>query len=63
MDQCFTSVPLAKWASENNFAIVATMRLDRIGLPNEIKTMEGLEEKSTKYFYQKDDDALFVSYR
>ena len=39
------------------------MRLQRIGLPNEIKTMEGLEEKSTKYFYQKDDDALLVSYR
>ena len=40
MDQYFTSAPLVKWASENNFIIVATMRLDRIVLPNEIKTME-----------------------
>ena len=62
MDRYFTSVALAKWASENNFAIVGTMRLERIGLPNEIKTMEGQEEKSTKYLYQKDGDALLVSY-
>ena len=38
------------------------MRLDHIGLPNKIKTMEGREEKLTKYLYQKDDDALLVSY-
>ena len=37
MDRYFTLVSLAKWASEN------TIRLDRIGLPNEIKTMEGRE--------------------
>ena len=30
------------------------MRLDHIGLPNEIKTM--------KYLWQKDGDALLVSY-
>ena len=54
MDRYFTSVPLAKWASKNNFTIVGTMRLDRIGLPNEIKTMEGRDEKSTKYLYQKE---------
>ena len=39
MDRYFTSVPLAKWASENNFTIVGIMRLDRIGLPNEIKPL------------------------
>ena len=61
MDLYFTSVPLAKWDSENNFTIVGTMMLDRIGLPNEIKTMEGREEKSTKYLYQKDGDALLAS--
>ena len=61
MDLYFTSVPLAKWHSENNFTIVGTMMLDRIGLPNEIKTMEGREEKSTKYLYQKDGDALLAS--
>ena len=39
MDRYFTSVPLAKWASENNFTIVGIMRLDRIGLQNEIKPL------------------------
>ena len=34
MDLYFTSVPLIKWASENNFTIADTMRLDFIGLPN-----------------------------
>ena len=62
MDRYFSSVPLAKWASENNFTIIGTMRLDHIGLPNKIKTMEGREEKLTKYLYQKDGDALLVSY-
>ena len=62
MDWYFTSVSLAKWAYENNFTIVGTIRLDSIGLSNEIKTMEGREEKSTKYLYQKDGDAPFVSY-
>ena len=63
MDRYFTSVPLAKWAFENNLTIVATMRLNRISLLNEIKTMGGgWEEKSTKYLYQKDGDALLVSY-
>ena len=61
MDLYFTSMPLAKWDSENNFTIVGTMMLDRIGLPNEIKTMEGREKKSTKYLYQKDGDALPAS--
>ena len=46
-------VPSAKWASENDFRTVGKMRLDHICLPNEIKTMEGREEKSTQYLYKK----------
>ena len=53
MDRYFTSVSLAKWVSENNFTIVGIMRFDCIGLPN---------EKSIKYLYQKDGNALLVSY-
>ena len=62
MDRYFTSVPLAKWASENNFTVVGTMRLDRIGLANEIKTMKGREEKPTKCLYQIDGDSILLSY-
>ena len=62
MDRYFTSVLLVKWACKNNFTIVGTIMLDCIGFPNEIKTIYKREEKSTKYLYQKDGDALLVSY-
>ena len=61
MNWYFPSVPLAKWASENNFKVDGTPRLHHIGLPNEIETMEGQEEKSNTYLYQKYGDALLVS--
>ena len=55
-------VPSAKWVSENDFTTVGKMRLDHICLRNEIKTMEGREEKSTKYLYKKNGNALLVFY-
>ena len=45
MDRCFTSITLVDWATTRHFSIVGTMRLDRKGIPKEIKSMEGLEEK------------------
>ena len=38
------------------------MRLDRKGIPEEIKSIEGREEKSTIYAYQSNGDAMLVSY-
>ena len=38
------------------------MRVDRKGIPTEIKSMEGCEEKSTIYAYQSNGDSLLVSY-
>ena len=35
----FTSVSLAEWANENNFTIVGTMRLDRKGIPHQVKVV------------------------
>lgn len=62
MDRFFTSIPIAEWASQNNFTIVGTIRLDRKGIPNEIKSLDSREEKSTKYVYQSNGDILLVSY-
>ena len=61
--QYFTSEPLTKWGSENNFTIVDTMRLDRISLPNEINPWRD-EKKNQPSIYIKngDGDALLVSY-
>ena len=38
------------------------MRLDRKGIPKEIKSMEGREEKSKIYAYQSNGDGLLVSH-
>ena len=60
MDRYFTSVSLAELANENNFTIVGTMRLDRKGMPQQVK-VTNRDEKSTLYVYGRDDDML-VSY-
>ena len=62
MDRYFTSVTLADWAKTKHFSIVGTMRLDRKGIPKEIKSMEWREEKSTIYACQSNGDGLLVSY-
>lgn len=62
MDRYFTSVSIAEWATENNFTVVGTMRLDRKGIPAEIKKMDDREEKSTLYVHEKDGEKTLVSY-
>ena len=62
MDRYFTSVPLAQWCLERNITIVGTMRLDRKGIPAEIKNIDKHDEQSTFYVHGKDDDLMLVSY-
>ena len=62
MDCYFTSITLADWATSHNFSFVGTMRLDRKDIPKEIKTLDGRQKKSTLYVYQKDGEAMLVSY-
>lgn len=63
MDRYFTSVPLAQWAETMNFTITGTLRLGRVGIPKEMKTLDGREERSTKYVYADDNnDIMLVSY-
>ena len=62
MDRYFTLITLANWVTTKLFSIVGTICLDRKGIPKEIKSMEGHEEKSTIYAYQSNGDGLLVSY-
>ena len=62
MDRFFTSVTLAQWSNERNFIIAGTMRVDRVGIPQQVKDMNNRDEKSTMYVYTKDEDMLLVSY-
>ena len=49
MDRYFTSVTIARWCSERGITIVGTMRLDRKGIPKELKQFHDREERSTTY--------------
>ena len=51
MDRYFTSVSLAEWALENHFTIVGTMRLDRKGIPAEIKSVNNRQERSVLHVH------------
>ena len=65
MDRYFTSVTLARWATEDKFSIVGTMRLDRKGIPKDFKCTNGRDEKSTEFIYGKDagdENIMLVSY-
>ena len=62
VDCYFTSITLADWARSHNFSIVGNMCLDRKGIPKEIKTLNGRQEKSTLYAHQKDGEAMLVFY-
>ena len=56
MDRYFTSVPLAQWCLEINIMIAGTMRLDRKGIPAEIKKIDKCNERSIFYVHGKVDD-------
>lgn len=56
------SVTLAQWAAENKFTIVGTMRQDRKGILNEVKQLQGRDEKSTMYVYDENENMMLVSY-
>ena len=62
MDRYFTSVTIARWCSERGITIVGTMRLDRKGIPKELKQFHDREERSTTYIYACNDDIMLVSY-
>ena len=56
----FTSIALADWTTTTHFSIVGTMRLDRKGIPKEIKSMERREEKLIIHGYQKNGEKNIV---
>ena len=62
MDRYFTSVTLAEWGLQNNFAIVGTMWYDRKGIPKELKAMTDRDEKSTLSVHRQDKKMMLVSY-
>ena len=71
MDRYFTLVIVAKWALEKKITIVATMlldrkvatmRIDRKGIPKEIKSLENREERSVLHVFDSDEKIHLASY-
>ena len=60
LDRYFTSLSIAEWLQERNISVTGTLRKDRIGLPQEMKTEAGRTEKSTKWCYN--GNMMLVSY-
>ena len=65
MDRYFTSVTIARWATDHKFTIVGTMKHNRKGIPKEFKTVDGREKLSTKFIHAQDsgdENIMLVSY-
>ena len=65
MDQYFTSVTIAWWATDHNFTIVGTIKHNRKGILKEFKTVDGREKLSTKFIHAQDsgdENIMLMSY-
>ena len=60
--QYFTSITIAQWALEKKITIVGKVRLDRKGIPKEIKSFKKREETSILHVFDNDEKILPVSY-
>lgn len=62
IDRYFTSMSIAEWLLNRGLTVVGTLRQDRKGIPDGIKTTDGRENLSTMYAYCEDIKSLLVSY-
>ena len=65
MDQYFTSVTIARWATDLKFTNVGTMKHNRKGIPKEFKTVDDCKKLSTKFIHVQDsgdENIMLVSY-
>ena len=62
MNLYFTSVSLAEWTLEKKVTIVGKMRLDRKGIPKELKEVKSREEKSVFFMQNYKNNISLVLY-
>ena len=51
-DNLYTSVPLANKLLDRGMTLVGTMRHNRVGLPKEVKSLEGRKEYDTQVWWE-----------
>ena len=61
MDWYFTSVTIVHGALEKKITTISSMRLDRRGIPKEVKSLENRKERSVLHFFDSDEKILPVS--
>ena len=60
-DNLYTSIPLANKLLERKMTLVGTMRHNRVGLPKEVKRLEGREHNSTQVWWEKDTQKITLT--
>ena len=60
LDRYFTSISIAEWCLSKKITIVGTMRHDRKGIAQEIKSLDEREEKSVKWWYKESDEKNMI---
>ncbi|KAF0287262.1 PiggyBac transposable element-derived protein 2 [Amphibalanus amphitrite] len=58
MDRLYTSIPLTEWMLERDITVVGTMNITRRGIPPEIKSLDGREDKSYVMMWEAQDKRL-----
>ena len=61
MDNLYTSIPLCQQMLDRGMTLVGTMRHNRVGLPKEVKSLEGREAISTQVWWEKEKQKMTLT--
>ena len=60
-DNLYTSVPLAKKLLERSISCIGTLRSNRVGIPKEVKEVNGRERYSTETWWESTDEYMTIT--
>ena len=61
MDNLYTSIPPCQQLLDRGMTLVGTMRHNRVGLPKEVKSLEGRETFSTQVWWEKEKQKMTLT--
>ena len=63
MDRLYTSIPIARWLLSKNITCVGTLQTNRVGIPEEVKSVKNREPYSCGIYWEKEQaEFVIVSY-
>ena len=60
MDRLYTSISIANWLLAKKMTMVGTMQTNRIGIPEELKSVKDREDLSHTVYWEKDKKDLVM---